>query len=482
MTIAPKNLLILLSDEHQRDVTGAYGNPLIRTPNMDALAARGTLFTDAYTPCPICVPARAAIATGRHVHQTRAWDNAMPYHGEIPSWHHRLRDNGQTAISIGKLHFRSTDDDNGFTEEILPLHVLNGIGDLLGMLRDPPAPRGGMPALARDAGAGPASYNDYDIDITEKACDWLRTRAAREKKPWTLLVSWVRPHFPLIAPEEFFRLYPPETMPMPRLRDGLPDHPAMRAFRQCMNYDDYFDEDSTRRALAAYYALVSFLDDNIGKVLRTLDEAGLTQTTRVIYTSDHGDNLGNRGYWGKSVMYEESVAVPLILAGPDVPQGAVVRTPVSLVDLYRTALEGTGCPVPPEDESLPSYSLWDIARGAEPDRTVLSEYHAVASITGTFMIRHGKWKYIHHAGYRPELFDLEADPGETRDLAGDPAFAGVLAECEAALRRILDPDSVTAAAFADQAKKIAEHGGREAILARGDFGYTPAPGETPAFA
>jgi choline-sulfatase len=165
-----------------------------------------------------------------------------------------------------------------------------------------------------------------------------------------------------------------------------------------------------------------------------------------------------------------------------VPQGAVVRTPVSLVDLYRTALEGTGCPVPPEDEKLPSYSLWEIARGAEPDRTVLSEYHAVASITGTFMIRHGKWKYIHHAGYRPELFDLESDRGETRDLAGDPAFAPVLAECEAALRRILDPDAVTAAAFADQARKIAEHGGRAAILARGDFGYTPAPGETPAFA
>ena len=132
--------------------------------------------------------------------------------------------------------------------------------------------------------------------------------------------------------------------------------------------------------------------------------------------------------------------------------------------------------------ALPSHSLWDIAAGARPDRTVLSEYHAVASITGSFMIRHGRWKYIHHVGYRPELFDLESDPGETTDLAERPDMAPVLAECEAALLRICDPEAVSAEAFADQRRRIAEHGGREAIIARGDYGYTPAPGEKPAFA
>ena len=150
----PSNLLFILSDEHRRDVAGCYGDPIAITPNIDALAARGARFRNAYTPCPICVPARAALATGRWVHQTRSWDNAAPYHGEPPSWHHRLRDNGHRVVSIGKLHFRATADDNGFSEEILPLHVLEGKGDLIGMLREPPAARGSMPALAASAGPG----------------------------------------------------------------------------------------------------------------------------------------------------------------------------------------------------------------------------------------------------------------------------------------------------------------------------------------
>ena len=113
---------------------------------------------------------------------------------------------------------------------------------------------------------------------------------------------------------------------------------------------------------------------------------------------------------------------------------------------------------------------------------MLSEYHAVASITGSFMIRHGRWKYVHHAGFRPELFDLESDPGETTDLAERPDMTSVLAECKAALLRICDPEAVSAEAFADQRRRIVSHGGREAIMARGDYGYTPAPGEKPAFA
>jgi len=481
--VEPANLLFILSDEHQRDIAGCYGDRIAITPNIDRLAAGGVRFTNAYTPCPICVPARGSLATGRWVHQCKAWDNAAPYHGEIPSWHHRLRDNGHRVVSIGKLHFRSTEDDNGFSEEILPLHVLDGKGDLIGALREPPPRRGSMPALAASAGPGNSPYNDYDRDITSAACRWIAEAAARKAgKPWALFVSLVRPHFPLTPPPEFFALYPSERMKMPRLYDeaGHPRHPAVKAVRAIMSYDDFFKDAATvRRAIASYYGLVSFLDDNIGKILKALAAAGLTGTTRVIYTSDHGDNLGSRGLWGKSVMYEESAAIPFVMAGPGVPSGAVIDTPVSLVDCYRTILESMGCPIPAGDATLPSQSLWKIAAGARSDRTVLSEYHAAGSITGSFMIRHGRWKYIHHIGFRPELFDLEADRGETQDLAERPDMAPVLAECEARLRRICDPDAVNAEAFADQRRLIAKHGGAEAILKRGDYSYTPAPGEKP---
>ncbi|HEX2885195.1 sulfatase-like hydrolase/transferase [Vineibacter terrae] len=480
---APRNLLFILSDEHQRGVTGCYGNPLVKTPNIDRLAASGARFTNAYTPSPICVPARAALATGRWVHQTGCWDNAFPYDGRINSWHRRLRDAGHHVASIGKLHFRSSADDNGFSEELLPMHVVDGIGDLLGMIRKPPAPRGGMPALAAEAGAGSSSYNDYDHAIADAACDWLAARAGKAgDKPWALMVSFVRPHFPLVPPQAFFDLYDPATMPLPRLATA-PDHPAMRALRDCMNYADYFADDAViRRAIAAYYGLVSYLDHNVGRVLDALRAAGLAGDTRIIYTSDHGDNLGTRGLWGKSVMYEESAAVPFIAAGPDIAPGRVVPAPVSLIDVYRSALECVGTAAPVPDRDLPSRSIWPLIEGADAPRVILSEYHAAASVAGTFMVRRGRWKYVYHAGYRPELFDLRADPGETTDLATDPAYVGALDTCERALRDICDPDQVDARAFADQAARIAQHGGVEAIMKRGDFGHTPPPGEAARFA
>src|SRR5207248_10703116 len=133
----PTNLLFILSDEHSRRVLGCYGHTMIRTPNLDRLAARGVRFTDAYCNSPICVPSRAALATGRYVHNIRFWDNGIPYDGSVPSWHHRLRDAGHEVTAIGKLHFRSADDDNGFTEEVMPLNVVEGIGDPLGWLREP---------------------------------------------------------------------------------------------------------------------------------------------------------------------------------------------------------------------------------------------------------------------------------------------------------------------------------------------------------
>ncbi len=208
----PANFLFILSDEHQRDIAGCYGDSIAITPNIDRLASRGVRFTNAYTPTPICVPARAGLATGRWAHQCKSWDNASPYHGEYVSWHHRLRDAGHRVTSIGKLHFRSTDDDNGFSEEILPLHVLDGKGDLIGMMREPPPVRGSMPALAASAGPGESSYNDYDRDITQAACRWIAAAAARHAdKPWALFVSLVRPHFPLTAPPEFFALHPPSA-------------------------------------------------------------------------------------------------------------------------------------------------------------------------------------------------------------------------------------------------------------------------------
>jgi choline-sulfatase len=474
------NFICILSDEHNKRILGCYGHDLIRTPNLDALARRGTRFDSAYTNCPICVPARASLATGRYVHQTGCWDNAIAYRGDPPSWGHRLMEGGHRCVSIGKLHYQSSDPRrNGFDEEILPLHIVNGVGDLLGLIRDELPVRAGSRNLGPEAGRGESEYTHYDREIAAATCRWLEREAPRHRdKPWVLYVGFVSPHFPLIAPDAFYDLYAGKALPRPAMyaKDERPKHPFIDAMRRCLCYDEAFDEATLERALTAYFGLVSFLDDNIGQILRALSAAGLESTTRILYSSDHGDNLGARGLWGKSTMYEESAGIPMILSGPGIPRGSATDAPVSLVDVYPTLLQSVGLAARGSVPGHPGHSLIEIADGYVPDRTILSEYHAAGAATGAYMIRHGRFKYVHYVGMRPMLFDLIADPGERNDLGADPAHAGTIAECEAALRRVVDPEAVDARARADQRAMIEHHGGRAAILARGTFRYSPPPG------
>ncbi|MCC6532865.1 MAG: sulfatase-like hydrolase/transferase [Burkholderiales bacterium] len=474
------NLICILSDEHNKRVLGCYGHPMVRTPNLDRLAERGTRFTSAYTNCPICVPARASLATGRYVHEVRCWDNAIAYRGDPPSWGHRLMAAGHRVTAIGKLHYQASEPKrNGFDEEVLPLHIVNGVGDLLGLIRDELPVRSGARKLGPEAGRGESEYTRYDREIAASACRWLTAEAPKHAgKPWVLYVGFVAPHFPLIAPAQFYDLYAEHEIPMPAMyaRHERARHPFIDAMRRCMCFDESFDEPMVRRAITAYYGLVSFLDDNVGKILRALDDAGLGADTRVVYTSDHGDNLGTRGLWGKSTMYEESAGIPMIAAGPGIPRGNVTDAPVSLVDLYPSILQCVGLQAQGAAAGYPGHSLIEIADGYVPRRTVLSEYHAAGAATAAYMIRRGRYKYIHYVGMPPMLFDLVADAHERNDLAADPSHERVLAECEADLRRVVDPEAADRLARADQNALIAHHGGKQAILARGTFRYSPPPG------
>lgn len=469
-----------MSDEHNPKIMGCAGHPLVRTPNLDRLAAQGTRFTDAYTTCPVCVPARAAFAVGKYVNQIGYWDNADAYEGAVPSWHHRLRERGHRVVSIGKLHFRGlAGDDNGFSEEIIPMNILEGKGDLMGLVRTDLPERGMSWKIAKLAGPGESPYTHYDREIATRAQIWMREEAPKyTDKPWVLFVSFVCPHFPLIAPAEFYYQYPLDEMPAPKLYEAArrPQHPYLRDYAASFTYDRHFDAHKVKKAIAAYYGLCSFVDDNVGKLMRTLEATGLAANTRVLYTSDHGDNLGARGLWGKSTMYEEVAGVPLIMSGPDIEAGRQIATPASHVDTYPFIMECVGEDRPEVYDDHPGVSLTRLAAGAAPDRNVLSEYHGMGSTTGAFMIRHGRYKYVHYAAYAPQLFDLERDPEELRDLAGDPAHAAVLDECRARLYAMCDPAEVDARAKRRQAELLEAAGGREAVIARGDLGFSPPPG------
>ena len=472
----PMNLLFIMSDEHSASALGAAGHPFVRTPNLDALAARGTRYDNAYTPSPICVPARASFATGRHVHELGCWDNAHPYTGQVEGWGHALQRAGCRVLSIGKLHYRDEADPTGFDTQVRPMHIVGGKGDVFGSIKDPMAIRFGGHRFAGEIGPGESGYTRYDREIAAAAERWLTETAPGigPERPWVLFVSFVCPHFPLIAPEDFYAFYDPARMPLPKDHRRRPRHPWVEAHARVQPYDDFFNDGTRRVAIASYYGLCSFLDDNIGRVLGALDRSGLAGRTRVIYTSDHGENLGARGLWGKSNMYEESAAVPLILAGPDVGAGLVSRTPVSLIDAHPTILECAGLPV---EADVPGRSLWGL--GEDYDRAVFSEYHAAGAIAGCFMLRRGRWKLIHYVGFDPELFDLDADPEERTDLAG--AEPEVVAELMEALRSVCDPEAVDARAKSAQAALVDSHGGRDAVLRAGAFSGTPAPGDKPVF-
>ncbi len=476
----PTNVLYIMSDQHSPHVAGCYGNPVVRTPHLDALAARGTRFAHAYCSTPICVPSRASFATGRYAFDIGAWDNATPYTGaQAASWGHRLVAQGHHVTTVGKLHYRAADDPNGFPDERLPMHVLEGVGDLYGLLRAEMPVRPQSRQQVYDARAGESEYIRYDRAVAAESARWLREEAAGHDAPWCLMASFVTPHFPLVVPEEYFNLYDLASLPLPvQWQPGeWPRHPVLEIMRRQQALDVPIDEAAIRNAMAAYYGLVTFMDAQVGVVLDALDAAGLRETTRIVYTSDHGEQLGEHGLWWKSSMFDGCAAVPLIVAGPDVPVGKVSRTNVSLLDSFPSIVEAVGATLAPEDADLPGGSLWAMARGDDRDRAVFGEYHAIFAPTGIFMLRDARHKYVHYAGdYPPQLFDMEADPLETRDLAGDPAHAGTLAACERALRAICDPDAVDARAKADQRALLDAHGGPDAVKAGGvKIPYTPAP-------
>ena len=457
---AQPNFLIVMSDEHGPMWSSAYGHPFVQTPNMDRLASSGTTFDSAYCNAPLCVPSRSSFMTGNYVSNCEGWDNATPLPSDSLTWPYALRSVGYDCTLSGKMHLIGPDKLHGFEEQLSldphgdPIEEDAG-SELVGLssggmhpiyLWDDGIPTADQPwSSVKEAGPGRTPMIDADDLIEDKALDYLRS-PKRKETPWALCVGFVAPHFPFIVPDEYFSMYYPEYADLPKNPSGhldnLPDF-AKRT-RRAFNFDGYTD-DEIRRARAAYYGLITYLDNKIGRLIDTLEEQDLLDNTVIIYTSDHGESLGEHGLWRKMNFYEQSVRVPLQISWPNVlPENKRYSGAVSLVDLTATIMDIAG--VPNEIVSLMKLdgeSLLNPQRDdgwAEHD-FAFSEHLAHGTDRPAAMIRRGNYKLCYSYATEPELelYNLASDPGEYDNLAQNPSFKTILSEMTAELLAVWEP-------------------------------------------
>lgn len=455
-----KNLLFVFSDQHARHVTGCYGEEVVATPNIDRLAAEGVTFDGAYCPSPICVPSRMAMLTGRWPVRQACWTNDDILPSNLPTWLHAMGAGGHRPVLIGRMHAIGPDQLHGYAEREIGEHSPNYPGvprHDLGVLAGANDPD---PRSLSASGPGRSAYEAKDEAVVAAAVDWLRERAPAEARAggFCLSVGLMLPHPPYVADPETFARYE-GRVPPPRLAPPAEEHPFFAWWRRDREIAGA-DPAAVARARTAYWALVERMDAMIGRLIGTLEALGLLDDTLVVYASDHGDHVGERGLFWKHTFYEESAAVPLVMRLPGVlPAGERRAGVVNLVDLAQTMLEALGAPLLPNADGR---SFWPLARdgtAAWRDETFCEyctdpvPYWTGGRAVQQRMIRSGRYKLSVYDGDPPLLFDLAADPDETTDLSRDPAHADILARLDRRIRTDWDPAAVREAMAAARRDK-----------------------------
>ncbi len=452
---AKPNVVFLFSDQHRRDAAGCYGHPQAQTPNIDRLAAGGVRFTQAYAAAPICHPCRSALMTGRQVHrccdlttQQQLLDLSLPSLGTI------FRQAGYATAAFGKVHVPGEDDahDLGFDERALriytPMHNdyqhTIGLENFWKYCSYLPKYKPHPDAKQRhdyNLNYEPIALEEeliFDHMVADRSIEFLQRHSdhrspVTDHRPFFLWVGLEKPHNEMYAPKRFHDLYDPATMDLPanrhfdrsRLPDTIRDNPTFPIA-------DGLTDDQMRAGMAAYFANVSYMDEQLGRVLDAIEQLGLAEDTIVVYSTDHGENLFSHQIVQKHSFFEEAVGVPLILRVPGKTQPGTARDGlVTLVDLLPTLCEACGLPVP---EGVDGRSLLPtITDGQAVHDAVFSEYYSAGAPER--MIRTGKWKYVHTHGDLHQLYDIENDPHENVNLIDDPAHAATAAELDTRLCR-----------------------------------------------
>lgn len=419
MKMSP-NILFLQVDQLTASALRAYGDRICHSPALDRLAENGVVFENAYCNFPLCAPSRFSMATGQLCSAVGAYDNAAEFSAEIPTYAHYLRVAGyQTALS-GKMHFIGPDQFHGFekrlTADLYPADfawVPNWANEGKRDTNDDRA--------VRIAGICERSVQiDYDEEVTFRAVQHIYDMVrSSDERPFFLQVSYTHPHEPYLCRKEFWDLYEGKEIPMPRvsaLSEQAHDPHSVRLLKDFGMLGIRFKDEDVSRAIRAYYGSISYLDSLISRVLDALSATGAAENTVVVFTSDHGEMLGERGMWFKKHFFEKALRVPLIVKAPWIAAQRVSEL-TSLVDLLPTFGSLAGSPAPVEPlEGIDLMGLLDKGN-PPPQRPVYAEYLAEATPAPIFMIRRQNHKFISSSHDGIMLFDLAADPDELTNLA-----------------------------------------------------------------
>ena len=428
MTDQP-NFLILMVDQLNGTLFPDGPAKFLHAPNLRALADRSTRFGNCYTASPLCAPARASFMSGQLPSRTRVYDNAAEFASDIPTYAHHLRRAGyQTALS-GKMHFVGPDQLHGFEERLTTDIYPADFGWTPDYRKPGERIDWWYHNLGSVTGAGVAEITnqlEYDDDVAHQAVQKLYdlSRGA-DPRPWCLTVSFTHPHDPFVARRKYWDLYEgaAECAPPEPLAYADMDPHSRRLMDACDWRSLTITPDHIRRAKQAYFANISYVDDKIGEILAVLEAT--RQEANIVFLSDHGEMLGDKGLWFKMNFFEGSARVPLMIAAPDMPAG-LVNIPVSSIDLAPTLAALAGISM---DEVAPwteGVNLIPVANGAARG-PVAMEYAAEGTITPMVALRDGAWKYIRCPADPEMLFDLANDPQERENLASDPRASQILA-------------------------------------------------------
>lgn len=445
--VAPRhNVVVLMSDEHNPKYTSLHGHPLLETPNLERLAARGVLFENGYCPSPLCLPSRSAFMSGRRVHDIQCYNNCNAIPHEYPAYGNVLREQGVHTVHAGKTDVYRPTAELGFSE-MIRAHDRTPPGDL-NIRRDPLAVREGD-GKRRAQGWGPRE-NAWagDRATADASLAWLRERGPATQ-PFTLCVNIIAPHFPHYATPDLWQRYAAGAdLPAHGPDEASAKHPYALDLRRHFETDT-FTEEQIRGLRRGYLGCVAFVDGVIGRFLDALDATGLADNTVFIYASDHGEMLGKFGMWWKCSLYEDSARVPILAAGPGFDRGRRVRTPVDLHDVQAAIFAATQTQRPAEWVGAPLQAL----QHAQEDRVLFTEYHGHGVRGSGYCIRRGEWKLIWCAEAPHLLFNLAEDPEELNNLA--KKAPDVFRELEACLYAVCDPVKENARAAAFIARQLA---------------------------